>query len=399
MSTPINILIISHDSGLYGAQLSLLALLKNIDRRRYSPHVVIHNDGPLVDEIKKLNIPIHKREIVHWVASGSNSNTAWLTRLRLFFKNLRTRVRGISDIISKHNIHFIYTNTVTCIEGAIAARACNRPHIWHLREQTTGNSQLKPLFPKLIIKLIIHKLSSRIIVNSHHLYKFYKLENFQDKISVIHNGIDIALFSNDREQQHSSLKAALSLPNECNIVTTIAAIIPRKGINLLIDAASILTSKNYNIYYLIVGSGPYEYTQSLMRHAKALNINNRILFLGHRNDIPQILGGSDVLTITAEDEAFGRTAIEAMAAHVPVVATRCGGPEEIIVDGVTGFLAQSRTPSCVAIAIEKVLTNPGMAESFAMAGYSRAKDKFSVQAYTQKIEKIFNNLNSHNKDL
>ncbi|MDP2253049.1 MAG: glycosyltransferase family 4 protein, partial [Thiobacillus sp.] len=103
----------------------------------------------------------------------------------------------------------------------------------------------------------------------------------------------------------------------------------------------------------------------------------------------------DLLLVTAEQEAFGRTVIEAMAARVPVVATMSGGPEEIIVDGLTGFLVPVNDSQAMARRAEDILSDAALTKRLVDAAYLRVKEVFSIDAYIKKIEAIILNMTSH----
>ena len=173
MTTPIRILFVSHDSSLYGAQLSLLGLLERLDRSRFDPWVVAPYEGQLTEAIRALNISLSILPIVHWIASGKAAENTWIHRVRTLATGLRGRVWALAHLIERNDIDIVYTNTVTCLEGALAARITGRPHVWHLREQVKGNSQLRSIVPAFLIPWIVHALSRRTLVNSRHLYRAY----------------------------------------------------------------------------------------------------------------------------------------------------------------------------------------------------------------------------------
>jgi glycosyltransferase involved in cell wall biosynthesis len=385
MTTPIRILFVSHDSSLYGAQLSLLGLLESLDRNRFYPLVVVPYEGQMTEALCALNIPFHILPIVHWIASEKTKNT-WIHRVRTFTPGLRGRVWTFAHLIERNNIDIVYTNTVTCLEGALAAKITGRPHVWHLREQVKGNSQLSSIVPAFLIPWIVHILSWRALVNSRHVYRAYYNYPFRRKLGVVYNGVDPVKFDIDRTEASCSLRTELDLPLNYKIVVIIGSIIPRKGLLLFVDAAYRLISSMPDVTFLVVGEGPSDYKQLVQNRVQEYGLNKSFRFVSWRRDIPRVLAGVDLLVIAAEEEPFGRTVIEAMAAGVPVVSTRCGGPEEIILNEISGLLIPSRNSSEMAVAIKRILSDPEFATNLVKAGKDRLNQKFTLQAYTDNVQ-------------
>jgi glycosyltransferase involved in cell wall biosynthesis len=386
MQKPIRVLFISHDSGLYGAQLSLLGLLQKLDRNRFEPWVVANSEGPLVAAIRDLDIPVVIRPIVHWVASGSAIEQTWFSQVKSVLDGLRARVWAIAHLIEQNDIRIVYTNTVTCIEGALAARITHRLHVWHLREKVRANSQLRSIVPSYVLPWFINALSWRVLVNSQFLYRAYTYSPLRKKLSVVYNGVDPDKFSFNHEEASLLLRSELNIPSNHKIVATIGSVIPRKGQLLFADSASRLVLTTPDVTFIVVGDGSAEYMKLIQNNVKKLGLESNFHFLGCRKDIPKILAGVDLLVIAADEEPFGRTVIEAMAAGIPVVSTKCGGPEEIILDGVTGLLTPLKSPSAMAEAIKRILNNPDFSEALIKASKDRLFQKFTLQAYADNVQ-------------
>ena len=386
MKKPIRVLFVSHDSSLYGAQRSLLGLLEKLDRGRFEPQVVAPYEGALTIAVKDLNIPVYICPIAHWVTSDAAITNSWIGRVKLLTKGLLSRTQGLAHLIEQDGIDLVYTNTVTCIEGALAAKMTNRPHVWHLREQVRGNSQLRTIFPPFLVPWIIHALSRRVIVNSNYLYKAYDSYPLRKKLCVVYNGVAPDKFSDDRNEASYALRTELNLSLNSKVITIIGSIIPRKGQLVLANAAPQIASSIPDTAFLIVGEGPSNYVQLVQNRIKDHELEMNFRFLGWRADIPKILAGTDLLVIAADEEPFGRTVIEAMAAGVPVVSTKCGGPEEIILDGITGLLVPPNNPSKMAHAIERILSNPEFSQSLVNASKKRFNQMFTLQVYADNMQ-------------
>jgi len=386
-------LFISHGANLYGAERSLLGLLSSADRNIFQCHVVTPHAGRLTKFVEALGIPVFLRPLTYWVVSTNGTGSHIGTHVLNALVGLRSRVAALCDLIQRHSIDLVYTNTVTCIDGALAARATGRKHVWHLREHASRNPDLTSLLPAWALTRFIARLSTRVIVNSEALRSAYDAVP-ADRISVVHNGIDLRDFYPDPGRRAHLLKE-LGLPGETRIVATVGSITPRKGIPLLAEAAAQVRRRHDDVAFLVVGDGPPRYVETVKSVVSDSGLRLHFRFLGWRSDVADILRASDLLVVAASQEAFGRTVIEAMATGVPVVATRCGGPEEILVHGETGFLVPVNDAAAMADAICSVIANRDLATRVGAAGRAAVQKKFSVQAYGQAVLSILREVAAH----
>ena len=107
--------------------------------------------------------------------------------------------------------------------------------------------------------------------------------------------------------------------------------------DLFLQAAALIQAQIPATHFAVVGDGPAAYSQEVRAIAAALGLQN-LHWMGWMPDVAPLLRRTDVLISCSDQEAFGRSIVEAMSWRVPVVATRAGGPQEIVVDGVTGAL-------------------------------------------------------------
>ena len=382
-----NVLFITHGPLLYGAQQSLLALLSSIDRRRITPILLSPREGPLTEDARRLGVQVVLSDIEHWVAFGEAAKVSPLKRWIQVVSGMKRRARAIAEIVTRLNIDLVYTNTVTVLEGAIAARIAQVPHVWHLREHVAGNKDLNSLGPDFLIPHIVGALSTQVVVNSQALAKAYACSRLEGKVMTVHNGIDLKLFALQQDAR-VGLRKELGIPPEARIVAAIGSITPRKGHELFIDVASRLSKTVGGLIFLVVGEGESRRVETLRSWVRQAGLEQAFHFIGWRDDIASILSSIDLLLVTSEQEAFGRTLIEAMAARTPVVATRSGGPEEIIVDGMTGFLVAVNDAEEMTKAAIRILNDRALAARFAAAGAARAGEMFSIESYVGKIESI-----------
>lgn len=392
----IRVLIVAHDAQLYGAQTSLLDILRKIDRSRFDPFVLAPSVGPFTDALDKLEIRYITGAVSRWIfeprllAFRDFLHRPWrmlkhpyiLTCLSL--SSIPLRLLLIFLIVRRQKIRLIYSNTATVLDGAIAARLCRIPHVWHLREPIAGNSDLVSPFPVNWLPGFVVRCSAAVIVNSNALaYQFFG-GRLSSKVVVIHNGVEFDHFRSHPE--------TLALPAELAHKSTVAicgAVQERKDVLTFVRAAAILKYTHPDIHYLIIGDGPVSYLHKVKQEIVKNSLENDVHFLGYRNDIPQLLASVSVLVSSAIYEPFGRTIIEAMAAGKPVVATRSGGPQEIIEDGSSGFLVDVGDAAAMASRIAKLLNDPEKMKTMGQAARLRVTRFFDLGQTVMRIERIF----------
>lgn len=162
-----------------------------------------------------------------------------------------------------------------------------------------------------------------------------------------------------------------------------------KGQIILIDACSIVVKSFPDVQVLIVGE---DYQRGeIMGRASYHGLQRNVVMTGRlpAKELYELYSVMDVLTVPSRFEGFGLTAVEAMAAGLPVVASRVGGLPEIVQDGVTGFLVEPQDYRELADAILKCLTDLDYAVQLGAAGRHRAEAMFSIDVYTQSINTLY----------
>lgn len=399
-STPkIRVMFVAHDSQLYGAQLALLDILQNLDRSKFTPTVVAPQSGPFTEKVAQLGITVVTGVVMRWIYKRSPISLASLLRTPwrlcrapaiygLFLCGLPVRVARLLFLFHRLDIDVVYTNTITVFDGAIAARISRRPHIWHLHEQIDANKEILKLFPgKWISRTVVPKFSSRIIVASCALRaKLFPGDYATSKITVIHNGVDTKLFR--PHQSEHFLHSELSVATDVRLIGICGAIQEDKGLEVFIRAAAEVAKTHPTAQFVVIGDGHESYIDHLHELVRKVGLEDKVHFIGWRSEVSAIFCELEMIVIASMQEAFGRTAIEAMAVGKPVVSTRCGGPEEVINHGKTGFLVDIDDHNKLASRISELLSNQLLAHEMGLAGRIKVEKSFSVQDIAEGVEKI-----------
>ncbi len=382
---PIRILFISHDTGMFGAQRTLLTLISAIDRKFFTPILVIPRKGTLGNDVAGLGIPVFVKRLIHWVPSFNMSPVIKrLFHFCRFIFTLPLRSRSIERLITENDIDIVYTNTVTCVEGAIGAWRTGKPHIWHIHEPILRNSELCTILPYPIYTWVINFLSKTIIFCSKSVANDYP--QFSRKASIVYNGLPFPPIR-DRSNAREELARKINIDSGVKLVAVVGALQPRKDHMTFLAAAKQAGQNITNAVFLIVGTGGKNYTNHIYRRIKELHLDSKVMLIGWwKDDIHDLLAAIDILVISSEQESFGLTAIEALSMETPVVATRCGGPEEIIRDGDTGLLVPVKDSFAMADAIMKLLQDEKLARRLGAEGRKHVSEQFSVDRYVHGIQ-------------
>lgn len=140
------------------------------------------------------------------------------------------------------------------------------------------------------------------------------------------------------------------------------------------------------------GDDNLSYERRLHRLIDDLDLRDRVLLLGERSDVPELLRGLDFLLVPSWSEPFGRSVIEAMAMGTPVVATDVGGPAEIIEGGLTGTLLPPRQPKAWAHALRRLTGDCQAPQRMCAAARDKVQEQYGAQAHAASMVSLYRQL-------
>ena len=205
----------------------------------------------------------------------------------------------------------------------------------------------------------------------------------ESKIRVVRNGISTPRFDNPA---NPALRATLGEGRERPIVSTPARLHSQKGHAYLLKAAVLVP----DALFVLAGDGPERRTLEEM--TQALGLKERVRFLGHRQDIPQLLASCDLFALPSLYEGLPLSVLEAMAAGKPVIATAIGGTDEAISDGVTGLLVPPANPEKLAAAISRLLSDRQLATTLATAAKTRVRREVPSHTMVRGVTDVYEEL-------
>jgi glycosyltransferase involved in cell wall biosynthesis len=208
------------------------------------------------------------------------------------------------------------------------------------------------------------------------------------RVEVVYPGHDAGRFAAIPTGTDLAIRAALSLAPTAPVIALVGRLVmAQKGQDLMLRAMSELLRHCPDAVLLIVGDGPDR--APLEALTGRLGMTMAVRFLGHRDDIPDLLAASNVVAVpSVVEEAFGLVALEGMAAGRPVVAFASGGLPEIVHDGETGILMRKRDVAGLASALLRLLTHHALARRYGAAG-RRVAAEFTSEARVDALTAIY----------
>jgi glycosyltransferase involved in cell wall biosynthesis len=193
------------------------------------------------------------------------------------------------------------------------------------------------------------------------------------KTTVVHEGVDVDAIA---RLQAVDARPALGLPPDARIVGNIAALVPHKAQDDLIDAAAIVVRTVPEARFVICGDG--ESRRALEGQIRRRQLEHHVVLTGFRTDVLALLKNFDLFALSSVAEGMCTALVEAMAASKAAVATSVGGVPEVLADGETGFLVPPRHPEAMAARIIELLRDETLRSRMGRAALERARDAFTI---------------------
>jgi glycosyltransferase involved in cell wall biosynthesis len=213
-----------------------------------------------------------------------------------------------------------------------------------------------------------------------------RLVGTNDQFAVVPSGIDLNRFSQARINGRQ-VPEWFGCPSDAIIVGSVGWLTDVKGHRYLLEAAQKITQTCPDLHIVIVGSGNQH--DALRQQATQLGLEASVHLLGHRDDIETCLAGFDLFVLPSSNEGMGRALIEAMAAGLPVIATKVGGIPALVNHGVNGLLVPSGDAQALADALRSILEHPDMARKLGEAARQSIGARFGTSYMVQAIETLY----------
>ncbi len=204
------------------------------------------------------------------------------------------------------------------------------------------------------------------------------------EFDIIPIGIDPELWKLNREDGRAFLRGKYNIPDDAFVCLTSGRFVEQKGHKYLIEAAELLLKKYKNIFFLWLGDGPLQ--GKLEKQIDAIGYSSRFIFAGLPEKHQRAVFSSDLYVHPAVIEPFGIVLVEAMAAGLPIVATRVGGIPEVVSENENAILVNPGDAADLTKAIERFYNDKELRERYGRTGYGKFVEKFSSEVMVDKVE-------------
>lgn len=360
----IRVLHVIDTGGPGGAETVFLQTATRFDRARFQSTTVVGSMGWLARQFQEHGTP-------PCIATAKGSfNVRYLSVL------LRLVRQHKSDVIVAH----LYGSSVY---ASLVGRLLSIPVVSVLH----GQSDVPDAERFSSLKAAIVRRGSRKVIFvserlAEHLRPRLRLTAAQ--CAVIPNGVDTELFRAARDR---TLRAELGLSDDTSLVGAIGNVRRPKAYDVLLRAARALVDRSQRFHLVIAGDCANALGGQLKQLSRELDIEGHVTFLGLRPDVPRILNNLDAYVLSSHTEGFSIACIEAMACGVPVVATRSGGPEQIL-KGEAGLLVPTGDPESLSLAIERVISSKDLAAALTATAIKRVHEQYLLTTMLSRYEAL-----------
>ena len=352
-----------------GAETVCLSVVSGLDPAQFQSRVIVTGQHWLYDNL---------------VARGFEAVVIPVRRpvddLRLVLEIARQIVTWQPDVVQTHLIN-------SAIYGSVTGRLLRVPVVATFH----GENDLPQSDPHRAAKLaVISRASSRLAFVSGALRTRMVAGTSvrPEHAAVIYNGIDTSVF---RPGRSSALRALLGVGDQALIVGAVGNMRAGKGYDVMLRVMHELRGRP-DVHLAIVGWERPPVQGQLLALRAELGLEQRVHFLGFRDNVAELVPGMDVYLSTSVSEGFSLTTVQAMACGVPVVCTRSGGPEEIVSDGVEGLLVPVGDVPSIAAAVDRLLADAPLRSAMGERGRHTAVARFDVRVMAEAYARIYREL-------
>jgi glycosyltransferase involved in cell wall biosynthesis len=376
------ILSVNNTADIYGASRCMERVLGRFVEDGHEVHAVLPQEGPLVAMLEARGIRVHIHRTLPIVERSRMGSLRGCAR---FFLQFPFSVCWLAVLILRLRIDIVHTNIVVLPTPAFAAFIARRPHVWHIRELLGEFGWMWIPYQRYIM------VFSRAAVAISCCVREQFEPALQGRVHVIYDGLDEAAIRIDPARKESFRKA---LPPDRLLVGVLGRIKwHRKGQEVLVRAASLLTKSHPCVHYVLIGSvapGNEVHETKLRALISDLGLGDAVTLYGETDDPMSVLAALDIAVVpSVQPEPFGCVVIESMAAGTPVIGSRCGGIAEQIVPDVSGILFPPGDFQALASGLDRLFNDALLRNRLVEQGLRRVREDFPLEDTYRSMLALF----------
>lgn len=379
------VLYVNHTAEVSGGERSLLILLAalpdTIEARVATPR------GGLAGAVAELGVPVTT------IAGTAGSLRLHPLHTPSALAEMSLAAVQVRRAAHRHSAELVHANSIRAGIVLALARLPKIATVVHVRD-------CLPASPAAIATMrLIAATATTIVANSHYTARSVAELAPGAHLEVVHSPVDLERFDPRRIDRARARARLGEAAGHRLLLGVVAQLTPWKGQDTAIEALRLLREEGIDAHLLLIGSAKFVdratrfdnegYVARLRELVVQAGLEDRVSWLGEREDVPELMRALDVLLLPSWEEPFGRALIEAMAMRVPVLATSVGGPAEIVEDGREGFLLPPRKPQAWAQAIRRFAGHPGLADRMGQAGRLRVEGAFSANRHVRAMLEVY----------
>ncbi len=378
------VLYANHTAEVSGAERSLLSLLAGLPETVQA--AVASPRGRLSEEVERLGVPV---EVLPGTAGSLRVHPVHTPRA---LREMAGASIALRRLARRRRAQLVHANSIRSGIVLALARPARVATLVHVRD-------CLPRGPLTTATMRLIATADVVVANSEYTARGVRDQAPGARLEVVHNPVDLERWDPSRIDRLQA-RAALGAAGERGLLMgVVAQLSPWKGQDTAIEALRILRDDGVDAHLLLIGSAKFvsrstrfdneAYVASLHRLVARSGLEDRVSWMGEREDVPELVRALDVLLLPSWEEPFGRALIEAMALKVPVIATSVGGPSEIVDDGKEGYLVAPREPAAWARAIRRMVEEPRRGWEMGRAGRRRVETTFTVAHHVAAMLEIY----------
>lgn len=328
-----------------------------------------------------------------WLGMALQRRGIPVTMLRRSSESSFAILRNLLMLIRKRQVEILHTHEFFMNAlGLVASRVTGVPVVATVH----GKNYYTDRFRRRIVYQLVGRYASQLIAVSEDVRQFLgqRVGISSDRIRVVPNGVPVD--DTPSQEKVLALRKDLDLNQNTRVIGTVGSLYPVKGHTYLIDAAVPVVSRFPGAVFLVVGRGGLR--DELEAQAQRLGVARYFRFLGHRDDVSDLLGVCNVFALPSLSEGMPLALLEAMAAGVPPVATRVGGIAEVIEHGSTGLLVPAADSHAMAENIITLLEDRDLARDIGESARKVVARRFSLTGMVQTYQEIYADLLQKSKN-
>jgi len=370
---------------MYGADKVLLELIKGLDHKEFEVHVILPNDGVLVEALRQvgaqvsvLDYPILRRK--YFNPKGIVD----------YIRSYNFYAKQIALYAQEHSIDMVHNNTAAVLEGIYLKRKFKLPLIWHVHEII-----VKPKAISDFINMLMGRYADKIVTVSQAVANHIKQSPFikDSQVKVIYNGVDNTVYY---PMDASSIREKFDIAQDALVIGMIGRVNAIKGQNDFIEAVEPLLEKNEQAVAFLAGGvfpGEEWRLEELDKRIASSSVVSQIHRIDYYDKTSELYNMFDIFVLPSiKPDSLPTVVLEAMACSKPVVGYNNGGIAEMVVDDKSGCLVKPNRPQELSNAISLLLDSSEKREKFGRVGYQRQKELFSLESYIKNFSEFYDNL-------